>query len=68
MESSDKLFVTDETAFSWMGKNFNRPYSRIDPETAFMRRFAMMPTHVNYFVPHPHPLWHIDGHHKLIKP
>jgi hypothetical protein len=27
----------------------------------------MMPIRVNYWVPHPNAVWHIDGHHKLIK-
>ena len=39
---------------------------RVDPR-GIRRRFRQALHHRDYYVPMPNSLWHIDGHHKLIR-
>src|SRR5262249_43465352 len=40
---------------------------RLDPTMSLVRSFCSPITHAPYSVPGPMSVWHIDGHHKLIK-
>ncbi len=40
--------------------------SRVDPEGSIMRRLQYLHRR-SYSIPGPQHLWHIDGHHKLIR-
>ncbi|KAJ3871875.1 hypothetical protein F5051DRAFT_340238, partial [Lentinula edodes] len=51
----------------WLQKRrIKESIDRVDPLGNILRNYTMIPCRV-YHVSRPNALWHLDGHHKLIR-